>query len=155
VPKIEIKAPEEKTVKRIRIRPTESFKEKITFDFTKKQPDIAGEDVIAFSRPGLQNKRFTQLRQGKSRIEATLDLHQHTSDEAIRATDNFLKQSHLNHLRSVCIIHGKGNYSADNKPIIKNLLNHYLRKHPLVLGFHSTKNKHGGAGAIYVLIKAK
>ncbi|OGT43937.1 MAG: hypothetical protein A3F13_00645 [Gammaproteobacteria bacterium RIFCSPHIGHO2_12_FULL_40_19] len=160
-PKIRTKDPkitasvEKKSIKQICIRSAEPFDEKITFQFTEKQSEITGEDVIGFSRPGLQHKRFAQLRQGKTRIEATLDLHQHTTDEAIHATDIFLKQSHKNHLRLVCIIHGKGHYSADNKPVIKNLLNHFLRQHPLVLAFHSSKNKHGGTGAIYVLIKSK
>lgn len=145
--------PEKKTIKQVRVRPSEPFKEKITFQFTEKQSEITGEDKITFSRSGLQHKRFTQLRQGKISIEATLDLHRHTIDEAIHATDHFLKQCHQKNLRSLCIIHGKGHYSTDNKPVIKNLLNHYLRQHPLVLAFHSTKNKHGGTGAIYVLIK--
>src|SRR3990167_6748054 len=120
---------EKKVVKRISIRPPEP-EEKIIFHFTEKHTEIAGEDIIAFSRSGLQKKRFTQLRQEKKRIEATLDLHQHTIDEAIHATDHFLKQSHHKNLRSVCIIHGKGHYSADHKPVIKNLLNQYLRQHP-------------------------
>lgn len=160
-PKIEIKETEittpieKKPIKKVRLRPQGPLEEKITFQFMDKQSEVTGDENMTFSRPGLQHKRFTQLRQGKTPIEATLDLHEHTTDEAIHATDTFLKHCHQKNFRSLCIIHGKGHYSADNKPVIKNLLNQYLRQHPLVLAFHSTKKKHGGTGAIYVLIKSK
>jgi DNA-nicking Smr family endonuclease len=148
--------PEKINIKRVLIKQRENFSTPKTIStVNEKQPEIAGEDIISFSRSGLQHKRMNQLRQGKMCIEATLDLHEHTSDEAIRSAENFLHRSQNKGFRTVCIIHGKGHYSADNKPILKNLLNSYLRQHPLVLAFHSAKNKQGGTGAIIVLIKSK
>lgn len=145
----------EKTKKITVKKPIEYAEQKIQFDFSEKQPDITGEDIILFSQSGVQHKRLSQLRQGKMKIEATLDLHQHTGDEAILKTEAFLKHCKNRGFKTVCIIHGKGNYSSGNKPILKNLLNDYLRHHPLVLAFHSAKSKDGGAGALYVLIKSK
>lgn len=144
-----------KETKRIHIKKTESFQpERKPIVFHKTQPDVESEDIISFSQSGLQHKRLTQLRQGKMRNEATLDLHRYTTDEAIYAIDDFLLQCQTRGFRTVLIIHGKGNYSAGNKPIIKNVLNAYLRHHPLVLAFHSAKKHQGGAGALYVLIKS-
>lgn len=114
---------------------------------------ITAETILSFSKPGLQHKHIAQLRQGKIRSEATLDLHQHTCHEAIQATDDFLKRCQNRRLRAICIIHGKGHYSVGGQPILKNLLNTYLKQHPAVLAFHSAKSNHGGAGALYVLIK--
>lgn len=128
--------------------------EKISFQFSKKPSDVTGEAVISFARTGLQHKHITTLRQGKTKIDATLDLHEHTSDEAIQAVERFLKKCFDNHYRLVCIIHGKGHLSLENKPVLKNLLNAFLRDHPLVIAFHSAKNKHGGTGALYVRLKA-
>lgn len=140
--------------KRILVKKPIDFSEKkIIFNFAEKLPDISGEDVIAFSQSGLQRKQRSQLKRGKIHIEATLDLHQHTRDEAISETEAFLKRCQNKGFRCVCIIHGKGNYSSNNQPIIKNLLNNYLRHHPLVLAFHSAKNKQGGTGAMIVLLK--
>lgn len=147
---------EKVTIHYARSKPRVEFsKTKTFFAITEKQPEIAGNDVISFARPGLQNKRFSQFKQGKMRIEATLDLHEHTSDEAIQAIDRFLNRCQQRGLRTVCIIHGKGHFSPDNKPVLKNLLNHYLRTHSCVLAFHSAKNKQGGTGAMLVLIKSK
>ncbi|MCX7120854.1 MAG: Smr/MutS family protein [Gammaproteobacteria bacterium] len=124
------------------------------FNFTHHQPAITGSDIISYSKPGLQHKKFSQLKQGKMRAEATLDLHEHTADQTIKATESFLQHCHQHHLKNICIIHGKGNYASDNRPILKNLLNNYLRQHPLVIAFHSAKNNQGGTGALMVIIKS-
>ncbi len=145
------KKPEKISTQKIINKPrTASPVDKISSYLNDHQPTVQGETIISFAKSGVQPKRVSQIRQGKIRIEATLDLHEHTSDEAIHATENFLKHCQNNGFRTVCIIHGKGIYSNDNKPVIKNLLNHYLRQHPLVLAFHSEKKN---AGALIVLLK--
>lgn len=130
------------------------FEKKSTVILNSSQPEIAGDTIISFSGSGLQNKKFAQLKQGKLRIEATLDLHEHTTEEALHAVENFLQRCQQKNFRTVCIIHGKGFLSVNNKPVLKNLLNNYLRAHPRVLAFHSAKNNQGGTGAITVLLKA-
>lgn len=147
--------PRQKTSEKIKkIIPKKNIEKKPIFHFTEKQITVSGDDVITYAKSGLQHKRFTRLKQGKIKTEATLDLHEHTSDEALIAVDDFLSRCQQRGMRSVCIIHGKGHFSADNTPILKNLLNHYLRQHQRVIAFHSAKNKQGGTGAIYVLLKA-
>lgn len=145
----------EKKITRTKIKIHEDFSDPTFFTVDEKQPDISGTDIISFSRPGVQRKQFSQLSRGKIHPEATLDLHDHTSDEAITAVEHFLNRCQKNSLRMVCIIHGKGLYSSGNKPVLKNLLNSFLRQHPMVLAFHSAKNNQGGTGAIVVLIKSK
>lgn len=122
-------------------------------EWTRTPEPIAGEATITFQRTGLQRKLLIQFRQGKLPIHATLDLHKHTRDQAITATDHFLLHCQQHNYRFVRIIHGKGHCSSPEAPVIKNLLNHYLRSHPAVLAFHSSKPKHGGAGALYVIVK--
>lgn len=119
------------------------------------QAAVSGNDTITFSKTGLQHKRFTKLKQGKIKAQATLDLHEHTSDEALIAVDQFIERARQQSIPAVCIIHGKGQYSQNNTPVLKNLLNNYLRHHPGVLAFHSAKKEAGGTGAIYVLLKSK
>lgn len=115
--------------------------------------DVGSEDRIGFAKTGLQHKAFSRLKQGKMRVEATLDLHEHTCEEAIIALERFFTYCQHQGFRSVFVIHGKGHHSANNKPILKNFLNAYLRTHSHVLAFHSAKNKHGGAGAVMILLK--
>lgn len=121
----------------------------------EKHSDVDGETIISFAQTGLQHKRIAQLRQGKIKTEATLDLHEHTTQEALIATNNFLTRAQHRGLRAVCIIHGKGHYSVSGQPVLKNLLNTYLKQHAAVLAFHSAKRADGGGGALYVLIKSK
>lgn len=121
---------------------------------TKPQPTVYGDDIISFAKSGLQHRRFSQLKQGKIKAEATLDLHEHTSDEALIAIDDFLNRCQQRNMKTVCVIHGKGHFSTGNTPVLKNLLNHYLREHPSVIAFHSAKRTEGGTGAIYVLLKS-
>ena len=51
------------------------------------------------------------------------------------------------------IIHGKGQRSSSQKPVLKTHVNHWLEEHERVLAFHYCKIKDGGAGAVYVLLK--
>jgi DNA-nicking Smr family endonuclease len=51
------------------------------------------------------------------------------------------------------IVHGKGYRSRNRLPVIKTLLDRWLRECSQVLAFHSAQPKHGGSGAVYVLLK--
>lgn len=113
---------------------------------------VSGQDVMAYAISGLQTKKQLQLKKDKIKAEATLDLHDHTADEALIATEDFIERSRKKSLRAVCIIHGKGLYSSNNQPVLKNILNHYLREHKAVLAFHSSKNN---TGSMIVLLKNK
>jgi DNA-nicking Smr family endonuclease len=113
------------------------------------QPD----DYSDFTGNGIPHKTQRKLRSGKFTIEASLDLHSLTADEAIERVDHFLHACSSHKKRWLCIIHGKGFYSKESRSILKTLLNQWLRTHPKVLAFCSAKPKDGGTGALYVLIK--
>jgi len=108
---------------------------------------VTPESELHYSKPGLRLQTLRQLKRGTLKIEARLDLHQHTINEALTKTEAF-----LHHKRCVLIIHGKGNLSK-GKPVLKSVLNQWLRKQKNVLAFHSAQPKHGGTGALYVLLK--
>ena len=111
------------------------------------------EEVIAYAKNGLSEKQLRELKRGPVAIEATLDLHQMTVDEALQETQAFLHRVRAQGKRCVRIVHGKGYLSKNNKPLLKSTLNTWLREQPFVLGFHSCQGRHGGAGAVYVLLK--
>lgn len=116
---------------------------------------LGPEDSIHFAKPGLQRKIIQRLKQGKITIEATVDLHRQTMNEAMITVSRFIETCIQQEKRWVCIIHGKGHFSATDKPVLKSFLNQWLREHPDVLAFHSAKPKHGGTGALYVLLKRR
>lgn len=111
------------------------------------------EDSIRFIAPGLQKNVLKKLRKGYFGLDSTIDLHGLTSQEAKKQLSRFLHFSVEDGHRCVHIIHGKGYRSPDNHPVLKNDINVWLRQHADVQAFCSTPAKHGGTGAVFVLLK--
>lgn len=111
------------------------------------------EDGISFIAPGLQKNVLKKLRKGYFGLDATIDLHGLTSQEAKKQLSRFLHFSVEDGYRCVHIIHGKGYRSPDNQPVLKNDINVWLRQHTDIQAFCSTPAKHGGTGAVFVLLK--
>ncbi len=109
-------------------------------------------DILSFSRSGLQHKVLKKLRQGKNPIEHALDLHGLTVKQARNELLEFLGECEAAGVSHAIIVHGKGFRSKD-KPIIKPMVNRWLRSVDNVLAFHSALPKDGGNGAVYVLLK--
>jgi DNA-nicking Smr family endonuclease len=109
-------------------------------------------DILSFSRSGLQHNVLKKLRQGKHPVGHTLDLHGLTIKEASTELLKFLGECETAGVRHAIIIHGKGFRSKD-KPVIKPMVNRWLRSVDNVLAFHSAQPKDGGSGAVYVLLK--
>jgi len=109
-------------------------------------------EILSFSRNGLQHRVLKNLRQGKNPIECTLDLHGLTVKQASKKLLEFLSDCEAAGTRHVIVVHGKGFRSRD-KPVIKAMVNRWLRAVDNVLAFHSAQPKDGGSGAVYVLLK--
>lgn len=111
-----------------------------------------GEELL-FARNGIQSTVLRKLRRGQFSIEAELDLHRMTSDQARQAIADFLPRMGQSGKRCVRIIHGKGHGSFNKMPVLKNKVNHWLRQRDEVLAFCSARPVDGGTGALYVLLK--
>lgn len=125
---------------------------KVALD-TDSAPDMAAiGERLAYSRPSTPRKTVNALRKGKITAQATLDLHGLTTRQAEHQLSDFMQQSLHDGLFSVHIIHGKGFGSEQNFPVLKNLVNHWLRKQHYVIAFCSAGHRDGGTGAVRVLI---
>lgn len=111
--------------------------------------------VLEFKRPGVQNGVFRKLRQGRYEAEARLDLHRMTTAVARRELFEFIRDSCQLGIRSVIIVHGKGESRAERErsSILKGCTDHWLRQLDAVQAFHSAQPRHGGTGAVYVLLR--
>lgn len=111
--------------------------------------------VLEFKRPGIQNGVFRKLKQGRYEAQARLDLHRMTAQRARREVFDFIEECHELGLRSVLLIHGKGENLSEQKNAaqLKACVNHWLRELDIVLAFHSARPEHGGTGAVYVLLR--
>jgi len=115
---------------------------------TMRKPD----DIITFKRAGVQDGVFRKLRLGKYDIHARLDLHKYTLKDAREEILAFLKQCQRLDVRTVIIVHGKG--ERGNPPArMKSFVCQWLEQISDVLCVHSAQRHHGGTGAVYVLLK--
>ncbi len=111
--------------------------------------------VLSFKRPGVQNGVFRKLKQGRYEAEARLNLHRMGFERARREIYEFVQQAQELGMRSVQIVHGKGENSSsvEQQSIIKGGVDHWLRELEIVQAFHSARPQHGGTGAVYVLLR--
>lgn len=119
-------------------------------DYEKADP-VSSDDMIAYNQPGIPHKTLRKLRDGQYNVEAILDLHGMTVAEAKEVFYHFLLQCQRKGTRHILIIHGKGR--SITKPILKNMLNNWLRQMEQVLAFCSAAAKDGRSGAMYVYLK--
>lgn len=115
-------------------------------------PMLKPEAMLSFKRNGVQEGVFRKLRLGKYPIQARLDLHRRTLSQAREEILTFVKQCLRMELRTVIIVHGKGQ-RADPPALIKSYVAHWLPQIAEVQCMHSTQHYHGGTGAVYVLLK--
>jgi DNA-nicking Smr family endonuclease len=121
---------------------------------TAKVDETVGiDDSLSFMAPGLQHGVLKKLRKGQFGLDAEIDLHGLTSNDAKQQLLHFLHDCIKDGCRCVHIIHGKGYRSADNHPVLKNNLNLWLRQHQSVQAFCSAPPKDGGTGAVFVLLQ--
>ncbi|EDN55818.1 Smr domain protein [Vibrio antiquarius] len=110
------------------------------------------EDFVEFKRDGVQDGVYRKLRLGKYPIQARLDLHRKTLKEARDEVVKFLKQCLSMDIRTVVIVHGRGERS--NPPaLMKSFVSSWLQQIREVQCVHSAQRFHGGTGAVYVLLR--
>ena len=114
---------------------------------------LSSHDILSFQRPGVQHGVFKKLRLGRYQIEARLDLHRMTIEQARREVFAFVRDCMRYGLRSVIILHGKGERNPDNVALLKSHVAKWLPELDDVMAFHSAQRHHGGTGAVYVMLR--
>lgn len=113
--------------------------------------EVTGDTELSFKRGGISNELMHRLKKGKVKIDGELDLHGATVEEARAMVQGFLVDAAQANCHYVRIIHGRGSHGGD--PILKNLVNSWLRQLPQILAFCSAPRHDGGTGAVYVLLR--
>ncbi len=114
------------------------------------------DSLLEGSVAGLDPDVVRRLKRGDYAVEARLDLHGFTRDEARGAVERFLRGSRLGGRRCVLLVHGRGRHSETRLPVLKEELGSWLaagRFGRQVLAFASARPADGGAGALYVLLR--
>ncbi len=104
---------------------------------------------------GVDRKTAERLRRGRLPVEARLDLHGHTQDEAHRELVGFIHRTAAAGRRCVLIVTGKGAVSQGGG-VLRRRLPDWLAQadcRPHILAVTRARREHGGDGAFYVLLR--
>ena len=106
---------------------------------------------------GLDRRTGQRFKRGQLPVEARLDLHGMSQIEAHRALSAFLSVQHAAGRRCVIVVTGKG-VGKEGGGVLRNAVPRWLNEAPnrdKVLAFEYARQRDGGAGALYVLLKRK
>lgn len=117
----------------------------------------------------LERRKARKIARGGQEIEARLDLHGLTQDEAHRALDHFIRRASRDGLKTVLVITGKGARADENdghgyvqanrareRGVLRRMVPHWLdgaTLRPLVISYAQAHVRHGGEGALYVMLR--
>jgi DNA-nicking Smr family endonuclease len=89
---------------------------------------------------------------GKMPVQARLDLHGYTRDEALAETERFIRRCLQQGARKILIIHGKGG-SSQNDGVLRKVVRRYIETHPRVGETGIPDRKDGGSGATWAILR--
>ena len=99
---------------------------------------------------GLDKRSADKLRKGKMVIDARLDMHGMSQEQAHRALNAFIEAAFVTQKRCVQVVTGKG------KGILQQAVPEWLNQMPnraRIISFTHTPQHQGGTGALNILIK--
>ncbi len=119
-------------------------------------------DQVGAARVQMDRKAFGQMKRGKLRPEAKIDLHGMTLDRAHPALTRFILSAQAQGKRLVLVVTGKGKERDDGGPIpvrfgvLRHQVPQWLSMPPLssaILQITESHVRHGGGGAYYVYLR--
>jgi DNA-nicking Smr family endonuclease len=114
----------------------------------------ASSQPIALDRfAGIDRASAERLKRGQQKVEARLDLHGMTQDEAHRALLGFIRAARVAGKRCVLVITGRGRIGGG---VLKAVVPRWLDEaefRPHLLAIATAQPRDGGAGALYVMLR--
>ena len=113
-------------------------------------PDI----TIGAPPPGLDDRRWRDLRRGRIRPERTIDLHGRRAQEAHAAVRGFLADAYADGVRCVAVITGRG--SSTEGGVLRRELPHWLNAPDLRRIILGAAHPHSAnTGAVHLLLRRR
>ncbi|MCZ6606946.1 MAG: Smr/MutS family protein [Alphaproteobacteria bacterium] len=109
-------------------------------------------------RVGVDKRTAKRLKRGQLAVEARMDLHGLTQEEAHRALSTFVQGSQAAGRRCVLVITGKGLRPDGTTGVLRAAVPHWLNQPDLrerIVAFTHATPRDGGEGALYLLLKRK
>jgi len=105
---------------------------------------------------GLDSKIMQKLKAGQYSPQDHLDLHGLTSEQAWQLLVEFIKENFMAGNRCLLVIPGRGKNSPLGRSVLREQIQSWLTRDPLkrvLLAFSTAQPRHGGSGALYVLLR--
>lgn len=105
---------------------------------------------------GLDKRTAQRLKRGQLKIDARLDLHRLTQEEAHRALIHFIGEAVAQDKRTVIVITGKGLKASGEVGVLRTMVPRWLNQPPLrakIVAFCEAAPKDGGSGALYLRLR--
>jgi DNA-nicking Smr family endonuclease len=113
-------------------------------------PDIA----VGAPPPGLDDRRWRDLRRGRIRPERTIDLHGRRAQDAHGAVRAFLGDAYADGIRCVAVITGRG--SSTEGGVLRRELPHWLNAPDLRRIILGAAHPHSAnTGAVHLLLRRR
>lgn len=106
--------------------------------------------------PGIDKRTAQRLGRGQLEIEARLDLHGLTQDEAHARLAGFIRRSAAAGKRCVLVITGKGFKPTGETGVLRQSVPRWLNEPEMrraIVALRHAQPKDGGEGALYVLLR--
>jgi DNA-nicking Smr family endonuclease len=107
---------------------------------------------VEWKKDGVQHEVFSRLKHARYPIEGSLDLHRLSVKQAREAMFKFFRLAEAKRWRTVLIAHGRGEVSA-TRARLKSYVTHWLGQMPNVIAYSSADPRHGGTGAVLILLR--
>ena len=124
----------------------------------RPRPSLPARELSHGQAAGVDKRTMDRLRRGQLPIEAEIDLHGHTQEEAHSALNAFIAGHAAAGRRCVRVITGKGSFRQGGGGVLKTAVPRWLNETPLqdsILAFTHARRDDGGEGALYVLLRRK
>ena len=105
---------------------------------------------------GLDPRISRKLQAGQFSLENHLDLHGQNADQAFSSLIHFIRDNYVNSRRCLLVIPGRGKNSPEGRGVLRDQIRIWLTRDPLkrvILAFSTARPRHGGTGALYILLR--
>ena len=122
-----------------------------------KLEEIAEKISEVRSLQTIDRTLLKKIKQGKVQVDARLDLHGMTQDQAYTSLRQFISSCHANGKKILLVITGKGGMDLGEndrpKGVLKQNVPKWLQTFSEVLSTTEALKHHGGNGAMYVILR--
>ena len=116
------------------------------------------DELVEGRIESVSNQVLRSLKRGEMEPLRTLDLHGMRVPEALRKLKSWVFEARADGVRCGLVVTGRGHHSEGGIAVLQREIPDALQEAPLsthVLAFASATPKHGGPGALYVLLRKR